>query len=36
MAALTGCGINNAMLEIDGPEVPILDGGALAFVKELN
>ena len=35
MAALTGCGINNAMLEIDGPEVPILDGSALAFVKEI-
>ena len=35
MAALTGCGINNALLEIDGPEVPILDGSALAFVKEI-
>ena len=33
MAALAGCGINNALLEIDGPEVPILDGSALAFVK---
>ena len=35
MAALAGCGINNALLEIDGPEVPILDGSALAFVKEI-
>ena len=35
MAALAGCGINNALLEIDGPEVPILDGSALAFVKEV-
>ena len=35
MAALTGCGINNALIEIDGPEVPILDGSALAFVKEI-
>jgi len=35
MAALTGCGINNALLEIDGPEVPILDGSALAFVKKI-
>ena len=34
MAALTGCGINNAMLEIDGPEVPILDGSALALVSD--
>ena len=35
MAALAGCGINNALLEIDGPEGPILDGSALAFVKEI-
>ena len=35
MAALAGCGINNALIEIDGPEVPILDGSALAFVKEI-
>ena len=35
MAAMAGCGINNALLEIDGPEVPILDGSALAFVKEI-
>ena len=35
MAALAGCGINNALLEINGPEVPILDGSALAFVKEI-
>ena len=35
MAALNGCGINNALLEIDGPEVPILDGSALVFVREI-
>jgi UDP-3-O-[3-hydroxymyristoyl] N-acetylglucosamine deacetylase len=35
MAALAGCGINNALLEIDGPEVPILDGSSLIFVKEI-
>ena len=35
MAALAGCGINNAVLEIDGPEVPILDGSSLIFVKEI-
>ncbi len=35
MAALAGCGINNALIEINGPEVPILDGSALAFVKEI-
>ncbi len=35
MAALVGCGVNNVLLEIDGPEVPILDGSALVFVKEI-
>lgn len=33
MAALAGCGVHNALLEIDGPEVPILDGSALPFVR---
>ena len=26
MAALVGCGIHNALVEVDGPELPILDG----------
>lgn len=33
MAALSGCGVLNAVLEIDGPEVPILDGSAAEFVR---
>lgn len=33
MAALAGCGVHNAMIEIDGPEAPILDGSSLPFVK---
>jgi UDP-3-O-[3-hydroxymyristoyl] N-acetylglucosamine deacetylase len=33
MAALAGCGIHNALIEIDGPEVPILDGSSLPFVR---
>ena len=33
MAALAGCGIRNAFIEIDGPEVPILDGSARPFVE---
>ncbi len=33
MAALAGCGVYNALIEIDGPEVPILDGSAAAFVR---
>ena len=32
MAALAGCAIQNALIEIDGPEVPILDGSAAQFV----
>ncbi len=32
MAALAGCGIQNALIDIDGPEVPILDGSAAPFV----
>ena len=28
MAALMGCGIDNALVEIDGPELPALDGSA--------
>jgi UDP-3-O-[3-hydroxymyristoyl] N-acetylglucosamine deacetylase len=33
MAALSGCGIHNALIDIDGPEVPILDGSSAAFVR---
>tara|TARA_R110000868_G_scaffold49287_3_gene159073 strand:+ start:23783 stop:24703 length:921 start_codon:yes stop_codon:yes gene_type:complete len=33
MAALAGCGISNAIIDIDGPEVPILDGSAAPFVR---
>ncbi|MBT3660194.1 MAG: UDP-3-O-acyl-N-acetylglucosamine deacetylase [Rhodospirillaceae bacterium] len=33
MAALAGCGIDNAKIEIDGPEVPIMDGSSAPFVS---
>jgi UDP-3-O-[3-hydroxymyristoyl] N-acetylglucosamine deacetylase len=33
MAALSGCGIDNATVEIDGPEIPIMDGSAGSFVE---
>ncbi|MEJ8560192.1 UDP-3-O-acyl-N-acetylglucosamine deacetylase [Yoonia sp. GPGPB17] len=33
MAALAGCGVHNALVDIDGPEVPILDGSAASFVR---
>ena len=32
MAALAGTGVHNALVEVDGPEVPILDGSAAPFV----
>lgn len=32
MAALAGCAVQNALIEIDGPEVPILDGSSAPFV----
>lgn len=33
MAALAGCGVHNAFIELDGPEVPIMDGSSAAFVR---
>ncbi len=33
MAALAGCGVHNALIEIDGPEVPIMDGSSIDFVR---
>lgn len=33
MAALAGCGVHNALIEIDGPEVPIMDGSSVDFVR---
>ncbi len=35
MAALAGCGVRNALIEIDGPEVPIMDGCAADFVRAI-
>jgi UDP-3-O-[3-hydroxymyristoyl] N-acetylglucosamine deacetylase len=32
MAALSGCGVDNAIVELDGPEVPAMDGSAAPFV----
>lgn len=32
MAALAGCGVHNALIEVSGPEVPILDGSSAPFV----
>ena len=32
MAALSGCGIDNLLIEINGPELPIMDGSSWPFV----
>jgi UDP-3-O-[3-hydroxymyristoyl] N-acetylglucosamine deacetylase len=32
MAALWGCGIDNCVIELNGPEVPIMDGSSEPFV----
>jgi UDP-3-O-[3-hydroxymyristoyl] N-acetylglucosamine deacetylase len=36
LAALRGMGIDNAIIEVDGPEVPIMDGSAAAFVAAID
>lgn len=36
LSALSGLGIDNVLMELDGPEVPILDGSAAPFVSALQ
>jgi UDP-3-O-[3-hydroxymyristoyl] N-acetylglucosamine deacetylase len=36
MAALAGCEIDNAVIELDGPEVPVMDGSAAPFVAMIE
>jgi len=36
MAALAGCGVDNVIIEIDGPELPVMDGSALPFVQLID
>ena len=35
MGALFGLGIDNALIEIDNEEVPILDGSAKEFIEKI-
>jgi UDP-3-O-[3-hydroxymyristoyl] N-acetylglucosamine deacetylase len=35
LAALAGMGADNARIEVDGPEVPLLDGSALVWVEAI-
>ncbi len=36
MAALYGSGVDNAKIEVDAPEVPVMDGSALPFYQALQ
>ena len=36
MAALAGSGIDNAIVELDGPEVPAMDGSAAPFMAMID
>lgn len=35
MAALYGMGISNCLIKVDGPEMPILDGSSIIYVKSI-
>jgi UDP-3-O-[3-hydroxymyristoyl] N-acetylglucosamine deacetylase len=35
MAALAGCGIQNAEIDVSGPEIPVLDGSSAEFVTSI-
>ena len=36
MSALAGLQVDNVLIQIDGPEIPILDGSAIPFVRALK
>lgn len=36
MAALSGCGVDNAEVHVDGPEIPIMDGSSAPFVAMIE
>ena len=36
MAALRGCGVDNVLVEIDGPEIPVMDGSSKPFVEMID
>lgn len=36
LAALYGCKVDNALIQIDGPEIPIMDGSAWLFVEAIQ
>ncbi len=36
MSAFAGCGVDHAIVEVEGPELPIMDGSAEPFVKMID
>lgn len=36
LAALYGCQVDNALIQLNGPEVPIMDGSSLKFVEAIE
>lgn len=36
MAALRGCGVDNVLIDLDGPEVPVMDGSSAEFVARIK
>jgi UDP-3-O-[3-hydroxymyristoyl] N-acetylglucosamine deacetylase len=36
LSALSGMGVDNAIIEVDAPEIPIMDGSSLPFVNMLK
>ena len=36
MAALYGMQVDNALIKLDGAEIPIMDGSALPFVEAIE
>ena len=36
LAALVGCEVDNVLMELDGPEIPIMDGSSIEFIDALE
>jgi UDP-3-O-[3-hydroxymyristoyl] N-acetylglucosamine deacetylase / 3-hydroxyacyl-[acyl-carrier-protein] dehydratase len=36
LAALVGCGVDNTLIEINGPEIPIMDGSSQPFIELID
>jgi UDP-3-O-[3-hydroxymyristoyl] N-acetylglucosamine deacetylase len=36
LSALVGCGVDNALIAVDGPEIPVADGSAKPFVDAIE